>query len=269
MIYTQSRAALIALLIVAIAIGVLHGVRLRVLAVAVVRRDRARVARAPQSLQQRVDALSDGSERERQHAATTTRCAGARARTSPACEMWADHPLLGVGPDNFEVHYQTYSGAIGIDPRAEPRGAHNLYLESLAETGVLGDDRLLRRALAGAERRVAGALAASTGATPCSARGCRGARRLPHLRPHPAQRLRALRVDLPGPRAWRRAASRGGRPDDRGRGGFASAALVAWVYAGYPFALALLGRLRPRPAAPGSARAARCRSSSPPTTRSR
>jgi O-antigen ligase len=136
-VYTQSRAALIALLIVGIAIGVLQGVRLRVIAVAVCGVIAAGSLVVPHSLQQRVDALSDGT-----NASASFRDNNSlRGRTSEnlaGLKMWADHPLLGVGPDNFEVHYPTYSAAIGIDQRAERRGAHNLYLESLAEIGLLG-----------------------------------------------------------------------------------------------------------------------------------
>ena len=52
--------------------------------------------------------------------------------------MWRVHPIMGVGPGNFEQHYLDYSSRIGIDPRAEERSAHSLYLESLAETGLVG-----------------------------------------------------------------------------------------------------------------------------------
>ena len=136
-VYTQSRAALIALLIVAIAIGVLQGVRLRVLAVALCGALAVGSLVIPQSLSQRVDALSDGTSATASYRDNNS----LRGRTSEnlaALDMWHDHPLIGVGPDNFEVHYETYSAAIGIDQRAQARGAHNLYLESLAETGVLG-----------------------------------------------------------------------------------------------------------------------------------
>jgi O-antigen ligase len=64
-----------------------------------------------------------------------------RGRTSEALaalEMWVNHPLLGVGPDNYPIHYQEYSSKIGLDPRAAERHPHNLYLETLAETGLLG-----------------------------------------------------------------------------------------------------------------------------------
>jgi putative inorganic carbon (HCO3(-)) transporter len=135
--YTQSRAALIALLIVALAIGALCGVRLRVLAVAVCGVITLGSLVLPASLQTRVDALYTAVSA---NAGTPqdTSLRGRKSENLAALRMWADHPLVGVGPDNFEVRYQQYSEAIGTDPRPEQRGAHNLYLESLAETGVPG-----------------------------------------------------------------------------------------------------------------------------------
>ena len=154
----------------------------------------------------------------------------------------------------------------GSTARPEERGAHNLYLESLAETGVLGALAFLGvawLALAGAWR----ARTPLRGPRRPAGRGpVRRAGRLPHLRADPAQRLRALPVDLP--RAWPRRRPPGPEAGAMTAGLHArSIALVVWVYAGYPLALALLGRLRPRPRrrAPSSCR---CRSSSPPTTRS-
>jgi putative inorganic carbon (hco3(-)) transporter len=136
-VYTQSRAALIALLIVAVAAGVLRGVRLRVLAVVVCGAIALGTLVLPASMQTRVGALYAAVSSN----AGTPQDASLRGRKSEnlaGLRMWSDHPLIGVGPDNFEVHYQRYSEAIGTDPRAEQRGAHNLYLESLAETGLLG-----------------------------------------------------------------------------------------------------------------------------------
>lgn len=52
--------------------------------------------------------------------------------------MFKDHPVLGVGWDNYPVHYQRYSRQVGLDPRAEERAPHNLYIEIAAETGVFG-----------------------------------------------------------------------------------------------------------------------------------
>jgi putative inorganic carbon (HCO3(-)) transporter len=135
--YTQSRAALITLVIVALAIGALSGVRLRVLAVAACGVIALGSLVLPARLRTRVGALYAAVSAN----AGTPQDTALRGRTSEnlaALRMWADHPLVGVGPDNFEVHYEEYSEQIGTDPRPEQRGAHNLYLESLAETGALG-----------------------------------------------------------------------------------------------------------------------------------
>jgi O-antigen ligase len=112
-------------------------VRVRVLAIGLCAAIALGALVLPQSLQQRVDALSHGTNANASFRDNNS----LRGRTSEnlaAVEMWADHPLVGVGPDNFEIHYQTYSAAIGIDQRPQARSAHNLYLESFAETGVLG-----------------------------------------------------------------------------------------------------------------------------------
>ena len=72
-----------------------------------------------------------------------------------ALHMFLDHPYLGVGPGNYPVLYTKYSETVGLDPRNEARPPHNLYLEALAETGVVGTLLLLAligRALRGAWR---------------------------------------------------------------------------------------------------------------------
>lgn len=55
-----------------------------------------------------------------------------------AWNMFLDHPILGVGLGNYNVYYLEYSRKLGIDSRVEDRSAHNLYLETAAERGVLG-----------------------------------------------------------------------------------------------------------------------------------
>lgn len=136
-VYTQSRAALVTLVLAAVAVALFRGVRLHVVAATVCAAIVLGALLLPNTLQQRVGALSeavssggasleDGSLR------------GRKSENLAGLQMWADHPLIGVGPDNFEVHYRDYSAAIGIDQRTQRRAAHNLYLESLAETGLLG-----------------------------------------------------------------------------------------------------------------------------------
>ncbi len=52
--------------------------------------------------------------------------------------MFADHPILGVGAGNYPVNYQRYTQLIGLEFRAEARDPHSLYIQLLAETGLLG-----------------------------------------------------------------------------------------------------------------------------------
>jgi hypothetical protein len=57
--------------------------------------------------------------------------------------MFRDYPILGVGPGDYPLHYLEYSQEIGLDPRLAPRDAHSLYLEALAETGIIGASAFL------------------------------------------------------------------------------------------------------------------------------
>ncbi len=64
-----------------------------------------------------------------------------RGRTSELIAglmMFRDNPLLGVGLNNYPVHYQDYARRVGLETRREPRAPHSLYLEVLAELGFLG-----------------------------------------------------------------------------------------------------------------------------------
>jgi O-antigen ligase len=55
-----------------------------------------------------------------------------------AWNVFRDHPVFGVGIGNFNAYYQAYTRQLGLDPRAQARSAHNLYLEIAAERGVVG-----------------------------------------------------------------------------------------------------------------------------------
>jgi O-antigen ligase len=56
-----------------------------------------------------------------------------------AWSMFVDRPLLGFGLHTFGLFYQPYFQqiSIAVDPRHTP-WAHNLYLETLAEQGIVG-----------------------------------------------------------------------------------------------------------------------------------
>jgi putative inorganic carbon (HCO3(-)) transporter len=63
---------------------------------------------------------------------------GRKSENLAALQMFRDHPILGVGPGNYPLHYLEYSQKIGLDPRLANREPHNLYLGTLAETGIVG-----------------------------------------------------------------------------------------------------------------------------------
>jgi putative inorganic carbon (HCO3(-)) transporter len=53
--------------------------------------------------------------------------------------VFLDHPILGVGPGQFAKHYSiTYVNRLGILEQRKNYMAHNLYLETLAEGGLIG-----------------------------------------------------------------------------------------------------------------------------------
>ena len=52
--------------------------------------------------------------------------------------MFLDHPLLGVGPDNYPANYLKYSAEVGLASDPTLRDPHNLYIQIAAETGLLG-----------------------------------------------------------------------------------------------------------------------------------
>ncbi len=55
-----------------------------------------------------------------------------------AARVFARHPLVGVGPAMFPVHFQSESTALGFQVHADRREAHSLYLHLAAEHGLLG-----------------------------------------------------------------------------------------------------------------------------------
>ena len=63
---------------------------------------------------------------------------GRTAELTAAWEMFADHPLTGVGYGNYMLNYPEYARSSGIDVRSTEREAHNLYLSTAAELGLAG-----------------------------------------------------------------------------------------------------------------------------------
>ena len=63
---------------------------------------------------------------------------GRAGATQAAIEMFADHPLLGVGRENYPSYQLEYISGTGFARAAKGIPPHNLYLEVAAEHGVLG-----------------------------------------------------------------------------------------------------------------------------------
>lgn len=56
-----------------------------------------------------------------------------------AWHVFLDHPILGVGPGHFAEYYSmSYSNRVGLVELLKKYRGHNLYSETLAETGILG-----------------------------------------------------------------------------------------------------------------------------------
>ena len=69
---------------------------------------------------------------------TDTAMQGRLSENLVGWQIFMAHPILGVGLNNYPVHYRRYAQRIGLDLRHEDRSAHNLYLQIAAETGLLG-----------------------------------------------------------------------------------------------------------------------------------
>lgn len=63
---------------------------------------------------------------------------GRASENLTAWVMVMQHPLMGVGLNNFPYLYQEYTKTLGLAPTATNRAPHNLYLEVAAEMGIVG-----------------------------------------------------------------------------------------------------------------------------------
>ena len=64
--------------------------------------------------------------------------AGRLAEMEAAMRLFLDHPIFGAGYGNFDGLYQDIARLNSLMSRGSGREAHNLYLEILAERGVVG-----------------------------------------------------------------------------------------------------------------------------------
>jgi putative inorganic carbon (hco3(-)) transporter len=55
-----------------------------------------------------------------------------------AALVFVDHPIIGVGPDQFQAYYPEYADKFGLRVKEEEREAHNLYVGIASDSGLLG-----------------------------------------------------------------------------------------------------------------------------------
>ena len=135
--FTFSRASLIVFVVAAIAVAFLRHVRIVLVIGILGAAITTGVLLGPAGFRDRLGALTTSAV-SGPSAVDDTAIRGRASEAIAAVQMWLEHPIVGVGPDQFQLHYQEYSPGIGLDPRPAPRQAHNLYLETLAEVGILG-----------------------------------------------------------------------------------------------------------------------------------
>ncbi len=138
---TQSRGGLIGLTLALMLLGA--GLSLRqlmtfglafVIATAI-----AIISMSPESREHFGTIIGAVTSREAVDTSTEGRLASWRV----ALELFKDYPVLGVGVGNFKMHYQNLALELGLIFRGEGRSTHSLYLEYLAEVGLLGLGLLL------------------------------------------------------------------------------------------------------------------------------
>jgi O-antigen ligase len=137
---TGSRGALVAVVVAFFLVLLLAPVPRRIIATMGVLAAIASLIFLPSGLKARVGLPTSADSQQvavvKQGSESAIR--GRESENLAALEMFRDYPFVGVGPGNYPLHYLLYSEQIGLDPRLEQREAHSLYLEALAETGIVG-----------------------------------------------------------------------------------------------------------------------------------
>jgi len=135
-VYTYSRAAFLGVGLVLVVMALKHRRRQWIVACTLVGLGLA-AALAPQGLMGRLATLTQLTEVKKVElpdASFQIR----RNAVYAGVLMLRDHPLFGVGPDNYPYNYLQYSAEVGLASDPTLRDAHNLYVQVAAETGLLG-----------------------------------------------------------------------------------------------------------------------------------
>ena len=135
---TFSRGAAVGLAVVILALGLLGYIRLRHLALVAMAIGLLLVL-APGYVG-RVARIAEVLTSDEEADAAV---AGRVGENTAALLAFFDHPITGVGPGQFRLHYQQYARILGADQHTGTRRAHSLYLNTAAELGVVGATAML------------------------------------------------------------------------------------------------------------------------------
>lgn len=141
-ILTYSRGGFLALaagLLVILLFYPLKGVQLPILIFAVI----GFVLLLPPNYVARLSTLSEIFQPDATLRASDRAIQGRLSENLTALEMVKTHPVFGVGLGSFSYLFPEYSKKLGLALVATEREAHSLYLETTAETGILGLSVLL------------------------------------------------------------------------------------------------------------------------------
>lgn len=142
-VFTESRAGFVVLVGLALLAAYLSWIRWAHLLMAALAASIAIVVSAPQYLERvasiaNVTALAEGTTSKQADGAIR----GRATQMLAAAQVFADHPVLGVGPGQYapyySVEYQNKNPHFQFRQIDKSRRAHSLYLEMAAELGSVG-----------------------------------------------------------------------------------------------------------------------------------
>jgi putative inorganic carbon (hco3(-)) transporter len=134
---TYSRGAFVALVVVLVLIAFERRVKPKFLLVTAVALFFT-VQILPPAYQDRLASLVNLKPSDQGAIRSETSFKGRYSELLAGAQMFADHPFVGVGINNYPGRYQEYAGRIGLEYRTTEREAHSFYVEVAAETGLLG-----------------------------------------------------------------------------------------------------------------------------------
>jgi O-antigen ligase len=133
-VFTFSRGAALALVVVGIIMLILHPPKMWAIA-AIAAIAVATFPLMPDGYVERMTTLAQIGTVE---GSTDASIRGRTSEIIAGIQMFLDDPLTGVGLGNYEDRYLEYASDLGLERRREAREPHSLYTEIAAETGILG-----------------------------------------------------------------------------------------------------------------------------------